>query len=142
MSSHRRSAFCPESPQHTVTFQLDNTPVLVLNSTGMIYKGQLVEDAGAAHVAWLETMTSMAQVPDYTTSHLHIATVLNRVASVLSLAVPPTLRATEDSRLMVLVTHGGYDHELPFDPNMTVINYVTWAVEKIADFSYVVYKTL
>lgn len=52
-----------EEDPHAVSFRIgaDQREVLRLDETGMIYNGQRVEDAGAAHRAFMEVMGMMKQ---------------------------------------------------------------------------------
>lgn len=40
----------------------DNPPVMTLAPEGMYYRGELVEDAGTAHRAFLEVMSTMKRL--------------------------------------------------------------------------------
>ncbi len=48
-----------DNDDRAIRFRIAGEDVLVLDEQGMVYKGQRVEDAGAAHAAFMDVMLKL-----------------------------------------------------------------------------------
>ena len=47
------------TPANTITFNILNEPILLLDKNGFTYLGQRITDAGKAYDIWMEVMRKM-----------------------------------------------------------------------------------
>ena len=47
------------TPANTITFNILNEPILLLDKNGFTYLGQRINDAGKAYDIWMEVMLKM-----------------------------------------------------------------------------------